>query len=234
VVSLAGSLAVGEVFIRFKNSSMNNYDIEMWRYSNELKIKSTSTELDFDHRRSSSALLQHVYIKINDWGLRGDDIKPLAPGQRRVLLLGGSITLGWGVAEDQTLASLLRQKFVTCGAEVQVLNAGIGNYNAARYVSRFFKELSALEPTDIVVQYFVRDAEALPPGGGNFLLRHSQLAVTMWIAYHRLFDKQGEQNLIIIAATSTVRTLPASLPCKPSFANSPSTLGAKASASTSP
>jgi lysophospholipase L1-like esterase len=196
VVSLAVSLAIGEALIRLKNSAMNNYDIEMWRYSNELKVKSADPDLDFDHRPSRNALLQHVDIRINDWGLRGEDVRPLAPEQRRVLLLGGSITLGWGVAEDKTLASLLRQKFAASGVEVQVLNAGIGNYNAARYVSRFFKELSALEPTDIVVQYFVRDAEMLPPGGGNFLLRHSQLAVTMWIAYHRLFDKQGEQSLV--------------------------------------
>ena len=58
------------------------------------------------------------------------------------------------------------------------------------------KELTGLKPTDIVVHYFLRDAEELPPGGGNFLLRHSELAVTLWIAYHRLFDKQGEASLV--------------------------------------
>jgi lysophospholipase L1-like esterase len=47
-----------------------------------------------------------------------------------------------------------------------------------------------------VVQYFLRDAEDLPPGGGNYLLRESQVAVTMWIAYHRLFDKKGEETLV--------------------------------------
>jgi hypothetical protein len=78
----------------------------------------------------------------------------------------------------------------------QVLNGGVGNYNAERYVSRFFKELTPLKPTDIVVHYFLRDAEELPPGGGNILLRHSELAVTLWIAYHRLFDKHGEGTLV--------------------------------------
>jgi hypothetical protein len=47
-----------------------------------------------------------------------------------------------------------------------------------------------------VVQYFLRDAEALPRGGGNIFLRHSELAVTLWVAYHRLFDRLGEASLI--------------------------------------
>ena len=77
----------------------------------------------------------------------------------------------------------------------QVLNAGIGNYNTERYVTRFFKDLAPLAPTDIVVQYFLRDAEALPPASRNALLKRSQLAVTLWIAYHRLFDASGAQSL---------------------------------------
>jgi hypothetical protein len=82
------------------------------------------------------------------------------------------------------------------GQPAEILNAGVGNYNAERYVSRFLKQLTGLNPTDIVVQYFMRDAENLPPGGGNILLRNSQLAVTLWIAYHRLFDTTGEANLV--------------------------------------
>jgi lysophospholipase L1-like esterase len=196
ILSFAVSLGAGELFIRLKNNSMNNYDIEMWRYAKELKVKSPDNEVDFDHRPSRSALLEHVTIRTNNWGLRGEDVGPRPPEQRRVLLLGGSITLGWGVAEQETLAGRLQQKFETAGQNVQVLNGGVGNYNTERYVARFFKELSGLEPTDIVVQYFLRDAEQLPPGGGNFLLRHSQLAVTLWIADHRFFDEHGEQSLV--------------------------------------
>jgi hypothetical protein len=82
------------------------------------------------------------------------------------------------------------------GDNAQVLNGGVGNYNSERYVSRFFKQLTGLHPTDIVVHYFLRDAEDLPPGGGNILLRHSQLGVTLWIASHRMLDKQGDGSLV--------------------------------------
>ena len=50
------------------------------------------------------------------------------------------------------------------------------------------------------MHYFLRDAEELPPGGGNILLRNSELAVTLWIAYHRLFDKHGEARWSSIIA----------------------------------
>jgi lysophospholipase L1-like esterase len=196
LVSLAVCVGVGELVLRLKNSSMANYDIEMWRYSKELKAPSPDPALDFDHVQSKSAMLQNVEIRLNEKGLRGGPIAPLAPGARRILFLGGSITLGWGVPEDQTVEAQLQTLLNAAGDRAQVLNGGVGNYNAERYVSRFFRELVDLHPTDIVVQYFLRDAEELPPGGGNLFLRNSELAVTLWIAYHRLFDKVGEASLI--------------------------------------
>lgn len=196
LLSSAIALGAAELVLRVKNGSMTNYDIEMWRYARELKFQSPDPALDFDHVKSTTAVLQKVPIRLNERGLRGGPVEPLAAGGRRILMLGGSITLGWGVAEEQTVAVRLQEGLRARGEAVQVLNGGVGNYNTERYVSRFFKELADLKPTDIVVQYFLRDAEELPPGGGNLALRHSQLAVTLWIAYHRLFDQSGEQSLV--------------------------------------
>jgi lysophospholipase L1-like esterase len=195
-VSLAVSFVAVEILLRVKNSSMTNYDIEMWRYAKELKVKSPDPALDFDHVKSKSATLQSVEVRLNEWGLRGEQVKAAAADTRRILFLGGSITLGWGVPEAETVEERLEKMLADAGEKVEVLNAGVGNYNTQRYVSRFFKEQAELKPTDIVVHYFLRDAEDLPPGGGNWLLRNSQAAVTLWIAYHRLFDKKGEQTLV--------------------------------------
>jgi hypothetical protein len=196
VVSLVLALGAGEAVLRVKNSSMKTYDIEMWRYAKELKIRSDDPHLDFDHVKSASAVLQNVTIRLNDWGLRNGPLEPVEPGGRRILFLGGSIALGWGVPEDSTVEARIERRLREAGQHVQVLNGGVGNYNAERYVSRFFKELIGLNPTDIVVHYFLRDAEDLEPGNGNVLLRHSELAVTMWIAYHRLVDRSGERSLV--------------------------------------
>jgi len=195
-VSLVLCLLVAEAFLRVKNSSMTNYDIEMWRYSNELKRQSDDPSIDFDHVRSKTATLQSVDIRLNSWGLRGPEPTPLRQGERRILFLGGSITLGWGVEQANTVEARLEKMLNDAGEPAQVLNGGVGNYVTERYVSRFFKELIGLNPTDIVVHYFLRDAEKLPPGGGNVFLRQSELAVTLWIAYHRLFDHAGEKSLV--------------------------------------
>lgn len=196
LVSVIICIAAGEAMLRVNNSSMKNYDIEMWRYAKELKVRVDDPALDFDHVRNKDAVLQNVNIRLNGSGLRGPDLQNRANIERRILLLGGSITLGWGVKEEETVASRLQAMLIEDGQKAEVLNGGIGNYNAERYVSRFFKELTGLQPTDIIVQYFLRDAEDLKPGESNFLLRNSELAVTLWIASHRLFDRAGEKSLV--------------------------------------
>jgi len=192
LVTTIAMLGFGEGVIRLKNSSMKNYDIEMWRYSNELKR--ADPDLGHDHVKNSSALLQSVNIRTNEYGLRGGPVSD-GENERRILVLGASITLGWGVPEEETLTARLEKMFKDTGQNVQVLNAGIGNYNAERYVSRFFRDMQDLKPTDIVVHYFLRDAEQLDHGSGNWFLRNSQLAVTLWIAASRVLNQSGAKGL---------------------------------------
>jgi len=195
VVSLIVALACGEAVLRFKNRSMKNYDIEMWRYAKELKTPSPNPLLGHEHVPSSSAVLQSVLIRIDSHGLRGPEVPLVSKAKRRVLVLGSSITLGWGVPEEQTMTAELQRKFEADGQSVEVLNAGIGNYNAPRYVERFLTTLAPLKPTDIVVHYFLRDAEVLERGGGNLFLRHSELAVTLWTAFNRFLRPSGYEVL---------------------------------------
>ena len=195
VVSLTVGLFGAELVLRFNNSSMKNYNIEMWRYARELKIASDRPELGHEHLRNKSSMLQSVDIRLNEWGLRGRPVMAQKPGGRRILVLGGSITLGWGVEETETMTARLEQMFEATGKPAEVLNAGVGNYNAQRYTENFFRNLKDLEPTDIVVHYFLRDAETLETGGGNILLRHSQLAVTVWAAIQNTMAPNGENVL---------------------------------------
>jgi len=195
VVSTVFSIGIAEGVLRVKNASMRNYDIEMWRYARELKTRSPNEALGHEHVPNAAATLQSVEIRTNEFGLRGGPVR-VPPPARRILFLGSSITLGWGVPEDETVSAVVERRLKAMGADVEVLNAGIGNYNAPRYVALYETRLRSLKPTDIVVQYFLRDAEEIDPGGGNFLLRNSQLAVTLWIAYSRLFGETGEGSLI--------------------------------------
>lgn len=194
--TVAIATLAAEGILRLKNYSMRNYDIEMWRYARELKTPSSRPELGHNHIKNASAVLQSVEIRTNSWGLRGGPVAPRDQVDRRILFLGGSITLGWGVREQETITSRIEAALRSKGKRVDVLNGGVGNYNAERYVQRFFTELQELEPTDIVVHYFLRDAEKLDPSSGNWLLRNSELAVTIWITASRLLNRSGERSLV--------------------------------------
>lgn len=194
LLSTVIALGLAEAILRAKNSSMKNYDIEMWRYARELKIPNPDPKLGHDHVKQSEAVLQSVNMRLNEWGLRGGPVA--GHPSRRILFLGGSITLGWGVREEDTITARVQRILREQEPGAEVLNAGVGNYNAERYVGRFFKQLRELNPTDIVVQYFVRDAEKLDASSGNALLRNSELAVTLWIAVSRFREKLGESSLL--------------------------------------
>jgi lysophospholipase L1-like esterase len=184
VTSVTICLGGAELMLRIKNSSMKNYDIEMWRYARTLKTRSSNPKLGHEHVPSSSATLQSVEIRTNELGMRGGPV-PTPAGERRILFLGSSVTLGWGVPEDETTTGQLQKMFNAKGENVIVFNGGVGNYNASRYVELFMTKLKDTQPTDIVVHAFVRDAEILEAGGGNWLLQNSQLAVVVMAAIQR-------------------------------------------------
>ena len=64
-----------EIFLRLKNSNSLNYDVEMTRYSNLLKVKSQNKIMDFEHKKNASAKLQGIKIRTNKYGLRGERLK---------------------------------------------------------------------------------------------------------------------------------------------------------------
>jgi len=190
VATIIATAAAGEGLLRLKNADQMSYQVEMWRYAKELKQAVADERLGHIHRPSRSATLQNVTISLNSLGLRGPEPDLGNGGKARVLLLGSSITLGWGVPEEDTLRAKLE---AMSGGRAQVWNAGIGNYNADRYVTLYERYLADLRLDVIVVHYFVNDAEILPPPRDNPLLRHSQLALMLWQAV--LNFRQGKSDL---------------------------------------
>lgn len=176
VLTAVAAMAAAELVLRLKNLDQKNYYVEMWRYAKELKQPAPSADIGHIHVPSKSARLQNVDITINSRGMRGPE--PVADGRKRVLLLGSSITLGWGVAEADTMRARLE---AALAGRAQVFNAGVGNYNAVRYVSLYKTMLADLAPDVVIVQYFLRDAEVLGQEEGNALIEHSMLAA---LVYH--------------------------------------------------
>ena len=193
-ITLLVGLGAAELVLRVKNSDQKNYNIEMWRYSKLLKVLSANPNLGHEHRPGKSAKLEGVEIRINSLGMRGPEPDLSDSAKKKILFLGSSNTLGWGVPEEETMTSVLQKDL---GENTLVMNAGIGNYNAVRYVTLFKNKLRSLHPDIVVVHYFVRDAEALPPGRNNFILRNSEVAAMVYHMIQQSLNKsKGLEGLV--------------------------------------
>ena len=109
LISTSVGLGTAEVILRAKNSRMDNYDIEIWKYAKDLKIKSENSVLDYEHQKNKKGTYQNINFRVNERGLRGDKLRNSS--SRRILFLGGSITLGWGVNEEDVVTSRIEKNF---------------------------------------------------------------------------------------------------------------------------
>ena len=193
IVTVSIMLLIAEGIVVLKNRDMKNYDVEMWRYAKYIKMRSDDPMMGHEHRPNQKGVFQSVEIRTNNFGLRGPDIVMNSSKKRRILFLGSSCTLGWGVPESETITAILQEKL---GDDTEVLNAGIGNYNTVRYVELFLKKLYILNPTDVVVQYFINDTEVLEAAGGNWFLRNSQFAVMLWHVLNNVLQQNTEKDIV--------------------------------------
>jgi lysophospholipase L1-like esterase len=165
------------------NRNGMHFGIEMWKYAKALKRTSPNPEMGHEHIPNSEAFLMGVPVKISSAGLRDREFSLEKPkGVYRILVLGDSITFGWGVPQDKTFSKLLEQslnKEPPPGrtGPFEVINTGVGNYNTAQEVA-FFKERGQLyKPDMVLLAFFINDAEETPREERNWLARESCLYV---------------------------------------------------------
>ncbi|MDA8640721.1 hypothetical protein N9L64_06800 [Flavobacteriaceae bacterium] len=186
VFILIVSVFLIEGLIRLINSDMKNYDIEMWRYANELKIQ--DPVLGHNHVSDKTAILQGVEIKLNSKGMRSDEYDV---NDKKILFLGSSISLGWGVEQKDSYPGIIQTKLSSDSLNYSVLNGSIGNYNTFRYVNNFISNQIDISPELIVINFFINDAETLPIGNPNWLIKNSQLFATLKMTLKKLSSKSG-------------------------------------------
>lgn len=94
-----------------------------------------------------------THVRLNSLGIRGPEPADLAPGDRRVLLLGDSFTMGLQVDEEKTVAQRLAAGLSTRQRTV-VWNAGVENYGTWQAMGRAAALLDAGEHFDAIVLNF--------------------------------------------------------------------------------
>jgi lysophospholipase L1-like esterase len=156
-VSSVATLVATELFLRVVDPLGLSYYSEMTRY---ILDRLPDPELKYRHRRSFERTYQGVSLRFNERGLRDDPIAPKAPGEFRVVLLGDSQTLGWGVEREDTWAVRLQRILgERSPAPLRVINAGVASYETRQQSRYLLREGFELEPDLIVLLYLDNDLE---------------------------------------------------------------------------
>jgi hypothetical protein len=196
-LSLLIGLLLCEGILRVKHFFVLDYDIEMWRYANILKIKVNNPKINHIHLKNKNVVLQGVELKTNKYGQRNNnyDNSDLRKYDRSFLFIGSSITLGWGVKNKDTYVNLLNQKAKNENKNWIFINGGIGNYNTERYVNNYLEHWKDLKYTDLVINFFVNDTEIIKKKDVNLLLKYTHIGVVTWKLFNSLKFYQSNENL---------------------------------------
>jgi lysophospholipase L1-like esterase len=163
VGAVAACLLFAEVVFRQVVDDGQLYELEMWKYARDVKVRDMRPDIGHRHRPDRDAQLMGVKVRTNSFGFRGPAMdETAAPGVVRIAFVGDSITLGWGVAEQETFAHQVIDRLVRQGRKVEGYNLGVGNYNTAQELAVFRETSARLRPDIIVLSYFINDAEPMP------------------------------------------------------------------------
>ena len=156
-------LLLAEVVFRQFIDDGQLYELEMWKYARDVKVRDMRPDVGHRHRPDREARLMGVKVRTNAFGFRGPEIGETATsGVVRIAFVGDSTTLGWGVAEQETFAQRVVATLLSQGRKVEGFNLGIGNYNTAQELALFLDAGAQLRPDIIVLSYFINDAEPMP------------------------------------------------------------------------
>lgn len=111
----------------------------------------------FRHKPSTTVDFGGFKITTNALGFRGPEISRDKPaGTIRMVVLGDSVTLGWGVNDEYTFCRVVEARLNARGdgRKYEVVNTGHNSYDTTQEAALFEREALALAP-DIVLLAFV-------------------------------------------------------------------------------
>jgi lysophospholipase L1-like esterase len=157
VAMLVGVPLALELLVRWQDPLGISYYEEITRYGLE---KEADPDLVYRHRPGWSTSYQGVPVHFNELGLRERPIPPREAGERRLLVLGDSVTFGWGVPVEETFPRLLEQTLARrAPGSVRVVNAGVGSYNTVQELAFLRRHGAAIDPDQVLLLYVNNDIE---------------------------------------------------------------------------
>lgn len=104
-------------------------------------------------------------LTIDQNGYRVTKTKPSIEYREKILLIGGSFTLGWGLNDDQTMGWKLQQAL----SRYDVLNKGVGGYGGYQALMTLENEINKKQLPKIVLYGFIEHHKFRNVGETNWL-----------------------------------------------------------------
>jgi len=134
---------------------------------------------------------------LNEWGLRGPSFEAEpAPGVTRIVCLGDSFTMGWGVADDETYPIALQAWLDenAAGSSCEVLNVGTSDHNTVNERRVYEQIVRGWKPDVVVLGHVPNDVQPETLGIGGRISRFEfWLQSTAIASFLRLKLKRGGQ-----------------------------------------
>ena len=172
------------------------FNLEMWKYARDIKRISADPLIGHEHTPGTHSFLMGVDMTINSQGLRDREISlERTPGTARIMMLGDSFVLGWGVPFDDIISKRMERMFAAEGRKVDVISTGVGNYNTTMEVEYYLTRGYKFHPDVVVLNFVVNDAEPIPSYKDNgFIARNSEVLVVLLGAVDSLMRRVGPEK----------------------------------------
>ena len=129
-------------------------------------------EAGYVHVPNQQGWIDEGWVTINTLGCRGKEPRvPKPVNGFRVLVVGDSVTLGWGVGDSEAYPAVLEQALQRAkpGGAVDVVNCAVSGYNTPQQARQIARLAPVLVPDIVLVGFYWND---LP----NLLARNGHVA----------------------------------------------------------
>jgi lysophospholipase L1-like esterase len=179
LATTAVTLVLLELALRLYSRITPNADVEFVRYAQAMKAAAPASGMRFRHTPGSRHRLFGVDVQIDSRGFRDSEVGP-AGDAASVVLLGDSITFGWGVRYGERFSELLEEEWSAAGRRVELVNTGHGNWNTAQEYAALEELFGGSSPDGILQVWYINDAEPTPAHREPPWCARFHLAIFAW------------------------------------------------------
>ncbi|MBF0504787.1 MAG: hypothetical protein HQL14_06765 [Candidatus Omnitrophica bacterium] len=183
ILVLLISLLIVEVCVRAFLRYHLVYDVEMAKYAMNI-VEEGGYRF---YKPNISIKVMGVWIHTNADGFRGKDYPVARTHQKRIIFLGSSFLLGWGVKEEDTFHNILESNLSKI-YPTQIINTGMINYNTDQETHLFIAKGLKYHPDKVVVFWVGSDVMPTPHKSKWRFLGHSQFITLCWSFSHILAE----------------------------------------------